>query len=81
MSLDPEVRGKKIIEIGESAEIVGLEILSRPLLIGLFISLEAQFDLMSDDVKEQHYQKGLEKIKELEKKALNGTFGTWLIYE
>ena len=56
--------------MGEAAEIVGLEILSRPLLLGLFISLDDQFNSMSDDVKEQHYQRGLDKIKELEKTAL-----------
>jgi hypothetical protein len=70
MSTDPEVRNKKIIEMGESAEIVGLEILTRPLLLGLLISLEEQFNSMSDEVKEKHYEKGLEKIKELEQKAL-----------
>ena len=70
MSTDPEIRTKKIIEMGESAEIVGFEILTRPLLLGLLISLEEQFNSMSDEVKEKHYEKGLEKIKELEHKAL-----------
>ena len=70
MSTDPEVRNKKIIEMGESAEIVGLEILTRPLLLGLLISLEEQFNSMSDEVKEKHYEKGHEKIKELEQKVL-----------
>jgi len=70
MSTDPEIRTKKIIEMGESAEIVGFEILTRPLLLGLLISLEEQFNSMSDEVKEKHYEKGLEKIKELEQKAL-----------
>ena len=70
MSTDPEVRNKKIIEMGESAEIVGFEILTRPLLLGLLISLEEQFNSMPDEVKEKHYEKGLEKIKELEQKVL-----------
>jgi len=70
MPQDQEVRTKKIIEMGESAEIVGLEILTRPLLLGLLISLEEQFNSMSDEVKEKHYEKGLEKIKELEQKVL-----------
>jgi len=70
MSTDPEARTEKIIEMGESAEIVGFEILTRPLLLGLLISLEEQFNSMSDEVKEKHYEKGLEKIKELEQKVL-----------
>ena len=70
MSVDPEIRTKKLIEIGESAEIVGFEILTKPLLLGLLISLDEQFNSISDEIKEKHYEKGLEKIKELEQKAL-----------
>ena len=70
MSTNPEVRSEKIIEMGESAEIVGFEILTKPLLLGLLISLDEQFNSMSDEIKEKHYEKGLEKIKELEQKVL-----------
>jgi len=70
MSTNPELRTEKIIEMGESAEIVGFEELNRPMLLGLLIFLEEQFMGMPDDVKEKHYEKGLEKIKEIEAKIL-----------
>ena len=62
MSTNPEIRTEKIIEMGKSAEIVGFEILTKPLLLGLLISLDEQFNSMSDEIKEKHYEKGLEKI-------------------
>ena len=70
MSTNPEAKAEKIIEMGESAEIVGFEMLTKPLLLGLLISLDEQFNSMSDEIKEKHYEKGLEKIKELEQKVL-----------
>ena len=57
MSTNPELRTEKIIEMGESAEIVGFEELNRPMLLGLLIFLEEQFMGMPDDVKEKHYEK------------------------
>ena len=60
MMPNDEERSEKLKEVAEDCDVLGLIELSRPLLLGLLISL-----------KDKYHEKGLEKIKELKEIKLD----------
>ena len=66
-----EERSEKLKEVAEDCDVLGLIELSRPLLLGLLISLKDQYKNMKGDELDKYHEKGLEKIKELKEIKLD----------